>query len=219
VKVSDDLVPFGTEQAKAVQEGSKAVGKAIDLTDKVVGFVGRVLGGPIENAVGLVGGDWLQHARLRNADRLAARTEALLAQRQIKKPEPVSAVLAVPLLRAAQDESREEVQELWARLLANAMDPKRAHTVRQSFIDILRRLDPLDALTLQKMFRDNVGINSSGLMNHNIRLADFARVLGVGSDELVVSLDNLVELRCVELVNDQRELTPTGRCFMAAVQE
>src|SRR6185437_15652234 len=122
--MSDDLVPFGTEQAKAVQEGSKAVGKAIDLTDKVGSFLGRVLGTPIEDAVGLVIGDRLHHARLRNADRLARRTEEILAQRNVK-PEPVSANLAIPLLQAAQDESREKLQELWARLLANAMDPKR----------------------------------------------------------------------------------------------
>lgn len=39
--------------------------------------------------------------------------------------------------------------KLWARLLANAMDPARAPDVRPHYINTLKEFDPLDAMVLQ----------------------------------------------------------------------
>lgn len=58
-------------------------------------------------------------------------------------------------LIGAQEESREELAELWARLLANAMDPN-MNSVRQSFIDAVKRMDPLDAVVLRYIYERKI---------------------------------------------------------------
>ena len=43
--------------------------------------------------------------------------------RDIKQEQPIPEQIAIPLLEATQGESREELQDIYAALLANAMDP------------------------------------------------------------------------------------------------
>jgi hypothetical protein len=54
-----------------------------------------------------------------------------------------------PILEAAADEENDELQDLWSRLLAAAMDPNRRDAMRQSFIATVKRMDPIDALVLK----------------------------------------------------------------------
>ena len=48
------------------------------------------------------------------------------------------------------------MQDLWSRLLAAAMDPNRRDAMRQSFIQTVKQMDPMDTLVL-KAIRDNGG--------------------------------------------------------------
>src|SRR5437660_1458996 len=57
--------------------------------------------------------------------------------------------VAIPLLRAAYDESRPELQQIWAKLIAAAIDPNRSGQFRLSFIATLKQFDPLDAQVLK----------------------------------------------------------------------
>jgi hypothetical protein len=59
------------------------------------------------------------------------------------------ASIAIPLIDAALNEDREGLKQLWAKLLAVAMDSRRATLVRPSLIELLKNLDPLDARILQ----------------------------------------------------------------------
>jgi Abortive infection alpha len=63
--------------------------------------------------------------------------------------------LGIPLLRAAYDEGRPELQDIWAALIAAAMDPERMGRVRISFIDTLKRFDPLDARVLAERYKQS----------------------------------------------------------------
>jgi hypothetical protein len=69
---------------------------------------------------------------------------------RITDPEPPSLKLALPILAAAADESHEELQDLWARLLAAAMSPKKSKLIRLRFVEVLKKLDPPDALVLAR---------------------------------------------------------------------
>lgn len=153
--MTDDLIPFGDEQAKAVQEVAKTTGTTIELVQKAGEYIGLVLGTVPADLVGVLGGDWLAQVRIRNLARLKDRTAEILRSRGVIDIIPVSPSLAVPLLRAAADESREELQDLWTRLLANAMDPNRG-TVRLSFIDAVKKMDLTDALVLRKLWERNL---------------------------------------------------------------
>jgi hypothetical protein len=90
---------------------------------------------PPEDAVGLVLGDPLHFVRTVIARTLDQLISKIFERRGVTDTQPVSPSLAIPLLRAAYDESRPELQQLWADLIAAAMDPKRSGRVRLSFID------------------------------------------------------------------------------------
>jgi hypothetical protein len=66
--------------------------------------------------------------------------------------EEISPSIAVPLIEAAADESREELAELWAKLLAAAADPARKGRVRLEFATTLKQMDPLDAKVLETIY-------------------------------------------------------------------
>jgi hypothetical protein len=63
----------------------------------------------------------------------------------------VALALALPLLQGAADEDRDELTDLWARLLAAAMDPNRSRRVRQSIVEAVKRMDPLDAIIVSHL--------------------------------------------------------------------
>jgi hypothetical protein len=205
--MTDELIPITDEQAKAIQEAAKLGKEGLGVLKSVGGYLREILGSVPEDLVGLLGGDWLRHRRAENLEEIARKARERLNARGVVDAEPVSLTLALPMLRAASDESRKPLQDLWARLLANARDPSRAGKVRQEFIETVRRLDPLDALVLQRMFAGQIDINQT------MRLDDFAQHVGTSRDELVVSLRNLHRL---DLVNTTELtsvilMTPTGR--------
>jgi len=214
--MNDNPPPITDEQAKAIQEVAKTTGTALELVGKAGAYVGEVLGTVPKDLVGVLGGDWLGEVRIRNLARYKERTEELLRARGVTETAPVSPSIAVPLLRAAADESREELQDLWARLLANAMDPSLG-SVRQQFIEAVRAMDPPDAVVLNFMRTEGfhqVGIDSDG---ETIERRHMAAKLGRTDDDLIVSLDHLSTLRLMEHASAGFwRQTPFGRAFMRA---
>jgi hypothetical protein len=201
-----------TAVANAVAEAAKTAGKALDLSRDLGAFFGKVLGTPVTDLVGYAGGDWLHEARERNAFRLAQRTEEILSPRHLNRTEPVSPSLAGPLMAAALDESRPELQELWARLLANAMDPARANDLRIEFIEAVKRFHPRDALILQEMGEQ------SGKLSPNTR-DFFVGHLKLSQSAVEVSFQNLINTGCLSDVIGDRvspTLTPFGKELLAA---
>jgi len=187
------LLPVSDEQAKAVRKLAGFGTTVVTETGHLARYVGKVLGTVPADAVGLVLGDPLRFVRTAIAAKYDEWLDRLLQDRNVT-PQPVSPSLAIPLLRAAYDESRPELQELWAKLIAAAMDPARANRVRRSFIDTLQRFDPLDALILQTLYQIPGALAPNG--------RDFmASRLNASSREIEVSVGNLLELKCVVLPN------------------
>ena len=118
-------IPVTDEQAKAVQKLADFGTTVVEETGQLARYMGRVLGTAPEDVVGLVIGDPLHFVRTAIAFKYDEWITRLHRNRGVT-PEPVSPSLAIPLLRAAYDESRPELQELWAQLIAAAMDPQRA---------------------------------------------------------------------------------------------
>jgi hypothetical protein len=147
---SDGALISGDE-ARAVQRLSDFGTTVVTEAGQLARYAGRILGTMPEDAVGLVIGDPLHFVRTAIAAKYDEWISQILRDRNVS-PEPVSPSLAIPLIRAAYDESRPELQALWARLIAAAMDPRRSKRVRRSFIDAVQRFDPLDVLVLKEMF-------------------------------------------------------------------
>jgi Abortive infection alpha len=95
--------------------------------------------------------------------------------------------LIPPIAVAAADESRDELQDLWARLLAAATDPKRAKTFRIAFVDLAKKMDPLDTVVFQQASVSNQVITGT---TRN----ELATKLNLSRDQLDVSLSHLIEL-------------------------
>ena len=136
-------LPVSEEQAKAIQEALKTLRSAGDYLREVLGTVP-------EDVVALLGGNWLKVKRAENLIRTVEKARERLNKDHIKF-EPASLSIGLPILIAAADESREELQEIWARLLVAAADPNRSKSFRLAFIEAAKKLDPLDVGVLLKV--------------------------------------------------------------------
>jgi len=131
--------------------------------------------------------------------------------------EEVSPSIADPLIEAAADEERAELKELWAQLLAAAMDPKRKQFVRADIITTLKQFEPLDARVLQAA-SELKGTQLPPNARDNI-----AQKLSATSDEIEVSMTNLARLGCLVPVDDWGAgpyvtVAPRGRMLIQALR-
>jgi hypothetical protein len=104
--MSEDLAPY----SGAIEETAKTTGKALDLV--------RDSARPIADIYGLIIGDHIHAARHRRLDAITTKTKQILKSRHLSETAEVAEQIAIPLLEAARGEPREEMQDLWARLLA-----------------------------------------------------------------------------------------------------
>jgi hypothetical protein len=199
------LIPVSDEQAKAIQEALKAL-------QGVGGFLREVVGTVPEDLVGYLGGDWLRVRRAENLAHMIEKMRERLKARKVEAGEPPSISIALPLLIAAADESRDELQDLWARLLAAATDPTRARSFRIQFIEAAKQMDPLDAVVLDAAGR--VPLMSGQIRN------DLAEKLNTTPDEIELSQENLARMRLLATVpGSTYHTTPFGREFLRAIAD
>ena len=206
-----DLIPSGDDQAKAAQEIAKATQEALKTLQGVGGFLREVFGTVPEDLVGLCGGDWLKARRLENLARIFQKSKKRLEARNAAHELP-SPSLLVPLIIAAADESRDELQDMWASLLAAAADPTRAKAFRLAFIETAKKMDPLDAAVLKRAPTD--GRFTDGRRN------ELAAALFSTRDEIDVSIENLANLGLARRLNDMTvAVVPFGREFLRSVSD
>ncbi|MGO9534085.1 MAG: Abi-alpha family protein [Syntrophobacteraceae bacterium] len=181
--MADDnsLIPISDEQAKLGQE-------ALKLLQGLGSFFGKALGSVPEDLIGLLGGDYLRARRVENMMKMMFCAKERLEARGVKDTKPASLTLALPILRGAADESREELRDLWARLLASAMDPSREKDIRQGFAEAIGKMDPLDARVLAHL-RSLPG----GVISYHGK-STLPTQWGISVDELLVSLSNLSKI-------------------------
>lgn len=138
--------------------------------------------------------------------RFARKTEG-------KKTEAPPLSVSLPLLEVARDESNEVLQDMWASLLAAASDPTR-RLYRREFVEIAKKLDPLDVLVLP--------ILANGGELAPSRIEFISTQLDAPKDQVELSFRNLnmLELTFPKAINQPRQqpvLTALGRQFLAAV--
>jgi hypothetical protein len=206
----DGPEPFGKETAKAAQELAKAANNGIEAARDVASFFNRVLGNPISDAVGITIADPLRFVRTVSLNWYDKRAEEILAKRTAKTSAGVPPRLALEILDAAQDETRDELRELWARLLANAMDRSTCNNVRIEFVAILKQLNPLDALVLQRL---------SSIANF-IAPNSFAQGQHLDANDTATSFLYLLDLKCLQQAGDGSysfKLSPRGVALLKAI--
>ena len=192
-----------TEEAKAVGEVAKTAGKALDIVQGTGGWLKSVLGTLPKDLVGVAGADWVHEKRRRNLADLQAQTAeyiAALAPDRLTEPSPS---LVLPLLQAAADEGRPELQARWAALLANAMTDD-GRRVRRAFFETLAKMEPADAVLLDILVSPQVTDHKSAV--------ERATALGLSeTEDVLVSYIALDDLKCIwhDPPNEQQAETRT----------
>lgn len=85
-----------------------------------------------------------------NLIRIMRSAQAKLDEAKLKpeEREAISLKLGLPFIEKASLEEDPTLQELWANLLANALNPNHSEEIRTIFVDIIHSLSPFDALIL-----------------------------------------------------------------------
>jgi hypothetical protein len=205
--VMGDLVEAYTQTEKTIEATANAVSKTVDAASAAIKA-------PVVQAMlGLAGGNLLIAWNERQRERIKRRTAELLQEEGVEQAGVLSPSLAIPLISAAENETRPELEEMWARLLATGMNPDRAAEVRIDFIDTLRQLDPLDAQLLRAIAGHDGGPNLESM-----RRLYQTTLPGVDNDDLAISGQKLQRLGCLSLSHGvySAAITSYGRKLIAA---
>lgn len=188
------------ESAKAVTETAKLGTTLVEATEKVGGFIAKVLDEPITEAVGMFG-DKLKFMRWKNKLKIVDNVNVTLEERGIKNIRPIPPKIAIPLLEQATLEEEEELQDLWCNLIANSLDPNYKLEIRYAFIEVIKNITPLDAKVLKYIYNTALETNRRNQTNKFVGYpVDFFQIkenVHASNVETELSLNNLQRVRCV----------------------
>lgn len=186
------------EVAKAAAEAAKFGTKALDTTEKLASFASRVFKEPIEEAVGIVG-DRLKFMRWQRLVRLADKVSQILKDRGINDTRAVLPKLALPIFENASLEENDELHDLWAKLLANSMDPNFDKEIRYAYLEIIKSLSPLDVKNLSIFYntlnKENIDWNK--ITESWIPKEEICKTLKISQEQYAISMYNLFRVQCL----------------------
>lgn len=132
-------------------------------------------------------------------------TEGLLAHKlkdidegKIVSPDPYVAVPALQAISYSMD--NEQLRELYANLLAKAMNIDTKDKVHPSFVEIIKQMSPLDARVLQEILKKLAIYECAPLMDYGYKVDKGLLVNHLSDDPQIFSID-LTETKTVEMTN------------------
>lgn len=208
--------------AKAVEKGSEAATEAMKAGRDVGGFLAPAL----RPLVGMLG-DQFAVWRTKRQVRLAERYLDFMRDRNLTvATRDIAPAFLLPLIDRASIEDSDDLQDVWAMMLANAADADSGAEMRSAFVSMLAEMTHLDVVILAKldaarsdpelkgflptsMLPKQVGDNGSGL---------------VPTGPVGVSLANLGRLGCIHpttgiggwFAYGRVTVTDLGKAFVAA---
>lgn len=146
----------------------------------------------------------------RTAGAIAEKAEKIPENRQ-REPEPYVAIPAIQQICYSYDS--DELREMYANLLVNAMDSAASDGVHPSFVEIIRQLTPDEAKLLSILPREigeyipvvDVRIRFAGEIGYIDRYRNFS-VFGKGvcvhPEKISEYLENLCRLKLIDIPTD-----------------
>lgn len=153
------------EKVKNYSEIAKFGTQALQTAEKLGGFLKQIFRVPVD-AVSPFVVNWWRLCVLENTLKTAEEAQDVLKKRGIPldQTRPVLLKLGIPTLENGGLENDDSLRNIWAKLLANAMDPNFDHTqLRTAFIDVIKGLEPIEAAIL-KSFHEII-MSSSGTLD------------------------------------------------------
>lgn len=223
-----------SESAKAIQEVAKTTKAGIEATEKLGGFVSRIIGEPTDAVVGILT-DKLKFMRWERQVRLTERAKEIINSRNIEgELRTVPPKIALPIIENASLEENDELQDLWAHFLASAVDPNFDGTLRTAFIDIIKQLEVVDVHILNFIYsyyssynkkykaskRNHCSPSKNADMNqYEVKKGFIMREINIDEDIYKESIDNLIRVRCVApfVSNEIVNIPAEGETFKSAL--
>lgn len=169
---------------------------------KVIGRLLTNLFGPASEEAGHIIAEELRRWRFRqqNAEKVAEKKMDELGRRGVDE-DSLRWLNEGDAFRASEAFSMEDddtVQELWAGLLASAMDPDSGTTVSKAFVDLLKSIGPAEAAFLEMQF----AFEKMGRTKPQKGLVKIAEAKWRRHPEEMrdTAIQNLMRLRCVVAV-------------------
>jgi len=175
----------------------------VDTAADTRSVAGKVFG-PVLTELGASWGDRARAHRAKNMIAILADLQREADERGLTE-ENLKALPfgdALRVVNAASEEDDPTVQQLWARLLANATDPSNPTAVSKAHIDILKSLSAPEAAFLELLFRAG-DPPTRGALN---RTRDWESELGLAAEEgwrkfpaseRETAIQNLKRLSCI----------------------
>ena len=174
---------------ETVKELAKAASSACDFGSKCTDIFTDIWGGALKE----YGATLHENAKVYRAQNLLKLQDKYYEFCRLRNLErrciPVPASIGLPILESATLVDNEDLQDLWASLIASASDPNLQSKVRRSYVDILSTLDPSDAVVL-KWLRSEGWNHELGKIN----VSKVAERCGLGDSESELSVLNLNRL-------------------------
>ena len=191
------------EEAKAIQEIAKTTGKVVDASRALGGYFSRFSDGPMAEAASYIA-EQIRYSRFERQISFFEKVSDRLA----KSPHLASHMKAIPLkilaplLEAATLEDDEALQQRWAALLINASNDHFPIKIQRSYLSILEQLSTLDALVIDRIYSlpfEQIQHNGATIWGLPEQTSVFDQSLEIKkpSDEVLVSVGNLVRLGCL----------------------
>lgn len=141
--------------AKVIEPLAKPLEKAIDVAEPVVKkatkLLDSLLGGPLREAGALIG-DEIHAIRCRRRISMIARTAEILEERKVE-PKALPPGFVASVLEGAGNADDDELQELWAQLLASSVQkPESRHPL---LVQALKAMTADDAKSFDLICRES----------------------------------------------------------------
>ncbi|MGC2742830.1 MAG: Abi-alpha family protein [Candidatus Angelobacter sp.] len=176
---------------------------AIEAIYKPIESIVKTLAGPAAEEIGLTFRDSVKVLRFKRQARLFKRVEEICAETAIK-PQAVKLSLLFDIVDKASLEEDDDLQELWAQLLANAANPKHDALISTAFPDILKQISKEEAIFLEDLYLHGKSAASTYVMVREPANSPVSKaVLSSSSGRPAVSLvhqDNLTRLGLIKLI-------------------
>lgn len=220
------------ESAKAVQEVAKTTGRVVDVVHDAGGFLAPHVDGIFAQVSGIIT-DRLKYMRGVRLLRLGKRfQQELSAHGGITEVRKLPLNFAIDAFEQGAMEQDDDLQDIWVRLLANAVDATTEVQPRRAYISIIKDLAPLDVLILEQIYALDPGRDQRAIVTHELPSRAYLAInidleaLPKPSEDVQVALANLERLGLISYgvswgggeVFDLVHHSTAGKAFMEAIK-
>lgn len=179
-----------------IENENKEIASGVGVAaEKALDFIEKVIAGPIIQGTGIFT-DKVKFWRFKNQVDIILQARKYLVDRGIQTPKAIPIKDVTTLLEYSSFEENQEMQDNWAKLLANALDPSNTFNTCHLFSQILNQISVNEFYILRHMF------SRSFIMTDDHRpylnRTELIRHSNVNYTTGMLLIDNLLRLRLIE---------------------